>query len=125
MIIVSSLEIPSHNCESIVVVPAKAIDEAGFIQVSSTNGVANAKHEYHAMAQMAYFQYQDQELDWVELTSEISIETVAEKIVLTEGLLLTRETGGTFSVYFHLNTNKKKLLETGYRYCTRWVRLDI
>lgn len=112
-------------CESVIVVPEIAIKESGYIQVFTTKDSAHAKHEYHAMAQMAYFQYQDDELDIKEVDSAVLIVTADENVVLDGGMVLSREPSGTFFVFIHRLQNKKKLLEAGYRYCTRWVRLDI
>ena len=112
-------------CESVIVVPEIAIKEPGYIQVFTTKDNAHAKHEYHAMAQMAYFQYQDDELDIKEVNNSVSIITTKERVVLDAGMILSREPSGAFFAFIHRLQNKKKLLEAGYRYCTRWVRLDI
>jgi hypothetical protein len=45
--------------------------------------------------------------------------------MLEDGMILYRDTSGSFKVLTHELQNKKKLLEAAYRYCTRWVRLDI
>ncbi|MFT5698945.1 MAG: hypothetical protein ACI8ZB_001801 [Desulforhopalus sp.] len=112
-------------CESVIIVPEIAIKEPGYIQVFTTKNSAHAKHEYHAMAQMAYFQYQDDELDIREVNSTITVVTKEERVTLEGGLVLSRQPSGEFFAFVHQLQNKKKLLETGYRYCTRWVRLDI
>lgn len=112
--------------ESVIIVPEKAVTEAGYIQVFTVKDSAHAKHEYHAMAQMAYFQYQDEELDIREIVDPVHVEVHdGESVSLDGGLLLGRQAGGEFSVFIHSAQNKKKLLEAAYRYCTRWVRLDI
>lgn len=113
------------ECESIIIVPEIAIQEAGYIKTFTVKDSAHAKHEYHAMAQMAYFQFQDDELDVVELDSMLTITNGAEKVELDGGLVLYRNGDGSFHVLVHKLQNKKKLLEVAYRYCTRWVRLDI
>ncbi len=115
----------SISCDSVVIIPEKAINEPGYIKAFTTKDSAHAKHEYHAMSQMGYFQYQDDELEVTELTEPITIETAAEDFHLTDGMVLVRTPDGKFLTYIHAMQNKKKLLETGYRYCTRWVRLDI
>ena len=113
------------SCESVIIVPEIAIKEPGYIQVFTIKDNAHAKHEYHAMAQMAYFQYQDDELDFIEVNSSITVVTNDESVTLDGGLILCREPAGTFLAMTQPLQNKKKLLEAGYRYCTRWVRLDI
>lgn len=114
------------DCESIIIVPEKAVEEAGYIQVFTVKDNAYAKHEYHAMAQMAYFQYQDGELELIEVVDPLEIAlSDGECVTVEAGLVLSRHQGGEFSVFIHSHQNKKKLLESAYRYCTRWVRLDI
>lgn len=113
------------NAESVIVVPEIAIKEPGYIQVFTTKDNAHAKHEYHAMAQMAYFQYQDEELEIREVATSLSVIAGEEQMTVEAGLILSREVNGDFLVFIHELQNKKKLLEATYRYCTRWVRLDI
>lgn len=112
-------------CESVIIVPEIAIKEPGYIQMCTIKDSAHAKHEYHAMAQMAYFQYQDDELDFTEVNGAITVVTNDESVTIDGGLVLGRKPSGDFLAYVHPLQNKKKLLEAGYRYCTRWVRLDI
>jgi hypothetical protein len=116
---------PDLVCESVVLIPDIAIDEPGYIKAYTIKDSANAKHEYHAMAQMAYFQYQDDELEIIEVDVPLRIKTAIEEISLESGMVLARKPDGEFKVIVHGMQNKKKLLEAGYRYCTRWVRLDI
>ena len=113
------------NCETVIVVPEIAITEPGYIQVFTIKDNAHAKHEYHAMAQMAYFQYQDDELDLKEVSGAITVATNDESVTVDGGMVLSREPDGNFLAFIHPAQNKKKLLEACYRYCTRWVRLDI
>lgn len=113
------------ECESVVVIPEKAIEEPGYIAVHTINDSAHAKHEYHAMAQMAYYQYQDDELDLQEITQPITIVTPLERVEMESGLVLYRLQDGSFFGAIHQFLSKKKLLEAGYRYCARWIRLDI
>lgn len=113
------------ECESVIIIPEKAIDEPGYITAHTTKDSAHAKHEYHAMAQMAYFQHQDDELEINEVDAPLRIVVQNESIVLESGMVLYRREDGSFHAVIHRLQSKKKLLETGYRYCTRWVRLDI
>jgi len=116
---------PELECESIIIIPEIAITEPGYIKVFTTKDSGHAKHEYHAMAQMAYFQYQDDELEFTELKDPLHVTTMAEEFDLENGMALVRTSSGEFLVFVHGLPSGKKLLEAGYRYCTRWVRLDI
>ncbi len=110
---------------SVIVVPEIAITEPGYIKAFTAGSGSGAKHEFHALAQMAYYQHQDDELE---------IETVAGNCVISsdqicetsdDGVVIFRDGDGQLNVLVHQNGNKKKLLEAANRYCTRWVRLDI
>ena len=113
------------DCESVILVPEIAVQEAGYIQTLTVKDSGHAKHEYHALAQMAYFQFQDDELEIVEIDSPLKIIHGTETSEMDCGMVLYRDTGGSFHVLVHALQNRKKLLEAAYRYCTRWVRLDI
>ena len=113
------------DCVTIIIVPEVALREAGYIKMFTVKDAANAKHEYHAMAQMAYFQYQDDELAVQDIESAISISCGEENIVLSDGMIIGRSQTGELHVLIHAGQNMKKILEAAYRYCTRWVRLDI
>lgn len=110
---------------SAIIAPARAIEEPGYIQTKTAKNHASSKHEFHTMAQMAYFQYQDDELDIETVSTEVRLQAEDGEDVLQAGMLLYRDEGGGFHVLMHVGQNGKKLLETVYRYCTRWVRLDI
>lgn len=110
---------------SVILVPEKALEEPGYIQTLTKKNDASAKHEFHAMAQMAYYQYQDGELEIVDIANGVQVTTGSRTESMSEGLLLYRDREGGFHALVHQGMNKKKLLETVYRFCTRWVRLDI
>jgi hypothetical protein len=113
------------DCESVILVPEIAVQEAGYIKTFTVKDNAHAKHEYHALAQMAYFQFQDGELEIMEIDAPLAITSGADVTEITGGMVLYRDTAGSFHVLVHALQNRKKLLEAAYRYCTRWVRLDI
>jgi len=113
------------DCESVILVPDIAVQEAGFIKTFTIKDSGFAKHEYHALAQMAYFQFQDDELEIIDAESPLKITVGTEQSEVDSGMVLYRDIGGTLHVLAHTAQNKKKLLEAVYRYCTRWVRLDI
>ncbi len=124
-ILITSDENVLVDCVSIVIVPENALNEAGYIKMFTIKDAANAKHEYHAMAQMAYYQFQDEELEIQEVESTITITCGEEKIEPGVSMVICRDQEGEFHVLSHGVQNMKKILEAAYRYCTRWVRLDI
>lgn len=124
-ILITSDEEVIADCVSIIIVPEKAILEPGYIKMFTVKDAANAKHEYHAMAQMAYYQFQDGELEISEVGSVLTVSCGEETIDLNSGMVICRDENGEFRVLIHVTQNRKKIIEAAYRYCTRWVRLDI
>lgn len=113
------------NCETVIVVPDKALTEPGYIKSFTLKDSGHAKHELHALAQMVYFQFQDEELDVVEVGEVIKVADESENVELRDGMILFKLTDGSISAASQGMINRKKYLEAAYRYCTRWVRLDI
>ncbi|MGB3225845.1 MAG: hypothetical protein WBB23_23860 [Desulforhopalus sp.] len=113
------------DCESVIIVPEIALREPGYIKALTIKDSAHAKHEFHTLAQMAYYQFQDDELVVDEVDSPLTVIFRTQKNELVAGMILCRNLTGDFRVLVHDTQNRKKLLEAVYRYCTRWVRLDI
>jgi len=113
------------DCVSIIIVPEIAVREAGHIKMFTIKDSVHAKHEYHAMAQMVYFQYQDEELDIHEIDSAVTVICGDESIYLSDGMIICRCRTGDLRVLIYAAQNRKKILEAAYRYSTRWIRLDI
>ena len=113
------------DCTSAIIVPERAVSEAGYIKTLTANANAHSKHEFQAMAQTAYYQYQDDELEVTSVTATLHIELREEVETLAAGVVIYRDTGGEFHILAHAGQNVKKLLEAANRFCTRWVRLDI
>ena len=124
-IVIQSAAVTIDECESVIIVPEIAVEEPGYINSLTIKDSAHAKHEFHAMAQMAYFQFQDDELSIEEIESSLNVILGTQNVELSSGMILCRNVAGDFRVLVHATQDRKKLLEAAYRYCTRWVRLDI
>jgi hypothetical protein len=124
-ITIKSASVTINDCESVIIVPEIAVKEPGYINALTVKDSAHAKHEFHAMAQMAYYQFQDDELAIDEIDSSLTVIFGTQNVELSAGMILCRNLTGEFRVLVHATQNRKKLLEAVYRYCTRWVRLDI
>ncbi len=113
-----------NDCLCALIVPAQALDEPGYIKGVSAAG-SSSKHEFHALAQTAYYQFQDDELK-VELTSRpLEIAGADLHEVLDRGMVIYRDRQGNIRAVAHQGLKLRKLLEAANRFCTRWVRLDI
>jgi len=124
-ITISYGELLIPDCGSALVVPEKAITEPGYIKALSAASSAQGKHEFHALAQTAYYQFQDDELDITSINDPVRLEQAGEAEVMAGGMVIFRDSGGTMKAIYHDGQRAKKLLEAANRYCTRWVRLDI
>ncbi len=124
-IAIQGVDVTIEDCETVIVIPEIAVSEPGYIKTYSRNESGNAKHEFHALAQMVYFQFQDEELEIVGINSPLTISNGTESTELRDGLVLCRDRARELHVLALAGQNRKKLLEAAYRYCTRWVRLDI
>jgi hypothetical protein len=124
-IVIDGAEATIGDGQTVIIVPAIAVTEPGYIKTYSNQASGNTKHDFHALAQMVYFQFQDGELAITEIHSPVTVSDGEEHTELGDGLLLCRDRVGGLHVLAHAGQNKKKLLEAAYRYCTRWVRLDI
>lgn len=113
------------DCVSVILVPEIALTEPGYIKTLTVSADAHSKHEYFAMAQMAYYQYQDDELNIVPVTGPLQVKMAEVVEEVSSGMIIYRDVTGEFHVLMHQALNRKKMLETANRYCTRWVRLDI
>lgn len=124
-IILKSADLTITDCVSLIIVPEIAIAEPGYIKTLTVKEAAHAKHEFQAMAQMAYFQFQDDELEITPLHEPLGITFREETEYLVVGMILYRDLAGQFHALVHEGQNRKKLFEAAHRFCTRWVRLDI
>ena len=113
------------DCSSAIIVPERSLREAGFIKTLTAHAHAHSKHEFQAMAQMAFYQFQDGELESTAVQGIVTVEGGKDVKKLTAGMVIYRDQKGHFHLLVHEGQNVKKLLEATHRFCTRWVRLDI
>ena len=122
-IVCKSIEIT--DCQTVVLVPEIALREPGYIQAFTVSAASGAKHEFHALAQMAYYQYEDSELPVDDLQGNCTVSYGEKNETFDLGAIIYRTKDGEIRAAVHPEVNRKKLLEAANRYCTRWVRLDI
>ncbi len=113
------------ECSHAIIIPERAIIEAGYIRTMTTNANAHSKHEFHAMAQIAFSQFQDGALNIEAVHGPLTVEWKNEVETIIAGLVVFLDSQGNFHLIAHSGQNAKKLLEVAHRFCTRWVRLDI
>jgi hypothetical protein len=113
------------ECSSTIIIPERAITEAGYIRTMTTHVNADSKHEFHAMAQIAFSRFQDGELDIEAVHGPLTVEWKNELETIVAGLVVFLDSQGNFHLIAHPGQDAKKLLQAAHRFFTRWVRLDI
>lgn len=112
------------DCQYAILVPQQALNGARIALVGGETD-SQSKHSLHALSQMAYYQFQDSELEPVIMHGNCLVtgNTISE--TMGNGLIIVRQYSGIISILIHQELKAKPLLEAAHRYCTRWVRLDI
>jgi hypothetical protein len=125
MITISGHEIATLECANVIIAPKAALHQAGYIRTLTAEKEANAKHTFFALAQMAFFQYEDGEIKAEIFGGRLAIRHGQNEEWLEDGLIICQDIEGLLRLLAHKETNVAKLLEATNRFCTRWVRLDI
>jgi hypothetical protein len=113
------------ECGGAMIIPERAIIEAGCIRTMTTNSRAHSKYEFHAMAQIALSRFQDGDLVVEAVQGTLTVEWRNEVEKITAGLVVFLDLEGNLHLIGHSSLNAHKLLSAACRFCTRWVRLDI
>ena len=113
------------ECSSAIIIPERAIIEAGYIRTLTTNSTAHSKHEFHAITQIALSQFQDGELEVETVYGPLTIQWKNEIETLTAGVVVLLDSQGKLHLICNSGQNVNKLLQSAHRFCTRWIRLDI
>lgn len=113
------------QCATLIAVPAIALTEAGHIRCLSRDQTGQSKHEFHALGQMALYQFDDGDLRCEQVAGRLTVCADGDCFDLADGLLIVRTLDGALSVVGHPDRPVRKLLEAAHRFCTRWVRLDL
>ena len=113
------------ECSSTIIIPERAITEAGYIRTMTTSTDAHSKHEFHAMAQIALSRFEDGELDIQTVRGPLTVERKNEVETITAGVVVFLDLQGNFHLIAHPGQDTKKLLQAAHRFFTRWIRLDI
>ena len=113
------------ECSSAIIIPERAMIEAGYIRTLTTNSTAHSKHEFHAIAQIALSRFHDGELEVEAVYGPLTILWKNEIETITAGVVVLLDSQGKLHLIGNSGQNVNKLLQSAHRFCTRWVRLDI
>lgn len=111
---------------AVILVPEGALIEAGFIRMLAANQTAQSKHEFHALAQTARMLSEDGELAPTTVKGTLRVSLGDQTLDLEQGLLIVRRPDNDIMLLLaNSEQPARKYLEAAYRYCTRWIRLDL
>ena len=113
------------ECTSAIVVPERAMDEAGDVKTLTMSSTAHSKHELHAIAEIALSLFQEGELGVDAVFGPLTIQWKSETQTVAAGLVVLRDAQGEIHLVGNTRNSVEKLLQSAHRFCTRWVRLDI
>jgi hypothetical protein len=113
------------ECTAMIIVPETALSEPGHIRTVAIHQTGQSKHEFHALAQMAFISFDDGELEARQQSGPLTITVHDETLQITDGLVIGRLPSGEVTLLSNARQSPRKYLEAANRYCTRWIRLDI
>jgi hypothetical protein len=112
-------------CTAILLVPEKVLSEAGYIRALTAGPTTQSKHEFHTMAQTALMPFEDGELPPLVVNGTIEVTGADGKVGFDRGLLIARLPAGNIVLFIKTDQSAHELLKAAYRFCTRWIRLDL
>jgi len=126
-IIVQTGESVLAEADTILLVPHDAPTYPDRITGMVCGSEANAKHAYHALSQIALYDFEDRVLQVEEVAAgnPFTVRKDQRELALGNGLLILRTVAGTVRVLAHSGLNPRPLLVFANRHCTRWIRLDL
>jgi hypothetical protein len=122
---IDAVGLSAMSSSAVIMVPQKALTEAGFIRTVASNQSTQSKHEFHALAQTALMLFEDRELIPTSVDGVIEVTTDDQTLALDSGLLVGRLVTGDIVALSNADQSARKYLEAAHRFCTRWIRLDI
>ena len=113
------------ECSSAIIIPERAITEAGYITTMTASAEAHSIHKFHAMAEIALSRFEEGELDIQTVRGPLTVEWKNEVEIITAGVVVFLDSEGNFHLIAHPGQDGKKLLQAAHRFFTRWIRLNI
>lgn len=113
------------ECTAMIIVPETALSGPGHIRTVAAHQTGQSKHEFHALAQMAFIRFDDGELEARQQSKPLAIDIDDETLQIDSGLVIGRLPSGEIILLSNARQSLRKYLEAANRYCTRWIRLDI
>lgn len=112
-------------CTAIILVPEKALSEAGHIRALTAGPTVQSKHEFHTMAQTALMQSEDGELTSTVVNGTLEMTDADGNVEFDKGLVIARLPAGNILLFINTDQSVHNLLKAAHRFCTRWIRLDL
>lgn len=116
---------PEIVCRCAIIIPDSVLVEPGHMRAMTTDSAAHSKHQFHALTQIALFQFQEGELEVEAIRGPLTVHRENETVTMPAGIVLYLDSQGDLHLLGDPALNVRKLLQLAHRFCTRWVRLDI
>jgi len=115
------------EADAVILVPQEAPEYPDRLSGLVSGSGANEKHTYHALSQIALYDFQDRVLQVEEVPegATLTVRLEDREGTLEAGLLVLRTLDGQIRAVAHRGLNVRSLLVFAHRHCTRWIRLDL
>jgi len=126
-IVVQAGEDVLAEADTVLLVPHDAPTYPDRMTGMLCGSLAQSKHTYHALSQIALYDYEDRILPVEEVARGVPLTVRKDEgeHVLENGLVILRSQGGAVRVLAHSGLDPRRLLVFANRHCTRWIRLDL
>jgi len=110
-----------------IIVPAHTGDGSGSITALAVGQGDAAKHALHSLCQIASLDLEDGELEIERMEQGYPIAMIfkRQRFECRNGSLVFLNTSGTVHVLSHSGVNVRDAIRQAFRYCTRFIRLDV
>lgn len=115
------------EADTAILVPADGPEYPDRLTGCVAGSEAEAKHTYHALSQIALYDYEDKvlEVETILPGHPLRVCNKGRDLSLDQGLIIVRDRSGKIRILAHKSTSVYDLLKFAHRHCTRWIRLDI
>ncbi len=115
------------KADTAILVPADSPDYPDRLTGCVAGSEADAKHTYHALSQIALYDYEDKvlEVETIQPGHPLRACNKGSDSSLDKGLIIVRDMSGKIRILAHRGVGVYDLLKFAHRHCTRWIRLDI
>lgn len=113
------------DCLAGLIAKPKSENDGYDIELLNCSNDSQQKHKLHSLSQIALYQYEDEELNTNTMLGSCTITGHNFIHEFDKGIVVVQIGNNRIELFSHQAVDTKKALYNAYRYCTRWIRLDI